>query len=150
MLRQWDCLTGSRRTDLSPLKINTTGRLPSGFCHRLHPLKSSPDPGGVPVSQPRPLSAICCSTSACRNAGCHLNFSLTRRLLSPLDMHGSASRDWQRPRLSPPPPLRPFFKLPDYSIIKPLLKKKKKKKDSSFILSPASQHWNYCFVIVQW
>lgn len=46
--RQWNCLTGSQRTDLSPLKINTTGRLPSGFCHRLHPLKSSPDPRVCP------------------------------------------------------------------------------------------------------
>lgn len=38
-------LMGSQRTDLGPLKINTVGCRPSGFCRRLHSLKSSPDPG---------------------------------------------------------------------------------------------------------
>lgn len=39
-----------QRADLSPLKINTTGCLPSGSCHRLHPLKPRPDPGSACVT----------------------------------------------------------------------------------------------------
>lgn len=47
-------MIGSQSTDLSRLKINTIGCLPSGSCHRLHSLKPNPDPGCACVTQPGP------------------------------------------------------------------------------------------------
>lgn len=48
-------LIGSQGADLSRLKINTIGCLPSGSCHRLHSFKPNPDQGCTRVTEPSPV-----------------------------------------------------------------------------------------------
>lgn len=82
-------LIGSQRADLSPLKINTVGYLPSGFCHRLHSLKPRPDPGCARVTAPAPSTIWTPHLLLSLLLPSSLLTHHTRRLFSLSDMHSS-------------------------------------------------------------
>lgn len=80
-----------QRADLSPLKINTTGCLPSGSCHQLHPLKPRPDPGTACVT------ALLSSTiwTYASHMMMPVATSMPEDGFQPFDIHGSTWFDGQ-------------------------------------------------------